>query len=116
MLLMLPREATLPAGRFTEYPLSSPNFPKPRRLFQRRERKPWHRGPKELLFVGDEGVTRVRHGWDTFKAGYSANSAGSRLTSGLGSSRYDFYRVALDEFVARHAARLVEWMGSKGSG
>jgi len=39
MLLMLPREATLPAGRFTEYPLSSPNLPKPRRRFQRRERK-----------------------------------------------------------------------------
>jgi tetratricopeptide (TPR) repeat protein len=48
-------------------------------------------------------VTRVRHAWDTFKspAGYAANSTtGSRLTSGLGSSRYDFYRVALDEFAA----------------
>ena len=33
--------------------------------------------------------------------GYAANSTtGSRLTSGLGSSRYDFYRVALDEFAA----------------
>ncbi len=46
-------------------------------------------------------VTRVRHGWDTFKSGYAAtNSSGSRLTSGLGSNRYDFYRVALDEFAA----------------
>jgi hypothetical protein len=47
-------------------------------------------------------VARVRHAWDTFKSGrgYAANSAGSRLTSGLGSQRYDFYRVALDEFVA----------------
>jgi tetratricopeptide (TPR) repeat protein len=44
-------------------------------------------------------VTRVRHGWETFKAGYGADSAtGSRLVSGLGSNRYDFYRVALDEF------------------
>lgn len=46
---------------------------------------------------------RARHAWDTFKSpsGYSADStSGSRLTSGLGSNRYDFYRVALDEFLA----------------
>ena len=46
-------------------------------------------------------LARVRHGWDTFKGGYGANSSsGDRLTSGLGSNRYDFYRVALDEFKA----------------
>jgi tetratricopeptide (TPR) repeat protein len=48
-------------------------------------------------------VTRARHAWDTFKSenGYAAdNGSGSRLTSGLGSTRYDFYRVALDEFAA----------------
>jgi tetratricopeptide (TPR) repeat protein len=47
-------------------------------------------------------VTRARHAWDTFKSprGYAANASGNRLTSGLGSQRYDFYRVALDEFVA----------------
>lgn len=47
-------------------------------------------------------VARVRHGWDTFSSpsGYAANGSGSRLTSGLGSARYDFYRVALDEFLA----------------
>lgn len=48
-------------------------------------------------------VARARHAWDTFKSpkGYEANSTGgSRLTSGLGSERYDFYRVALDEFAA----------------
>jgi hypothetical protein len=47
-------------------------------------------------------VTRVRHGWDTFesKSGYGANGTGNRLTSGLGSQRYDFYRVAIDEFLA----------------
>jgi tetratricopeptide (TPR) repeat protein len=51
--------------------------------------------------VGDP-VARVRHGWDTFKSksGYAANGAGNRLTSGLGSQRYDFYRVAIDEFLA----------------
>jgi O-Antigen ligase len=50
--------------------------------------------------VGDP-VTRARHAWDTFKSGrgYAANGTGNRLTSGLGSNRYDFYRVALDEFV-----------------
>ncbi len=47
-------------------------------------------------------VARARHAWDTFKSpkGYAADTTGSRLTSGLGSSRYDFYRVALDEFAA----------------
>jgi hypothetical protein len=44
-------------------------------------------------------VARVRHGWETFKGGYAADSvSGNRLVSGLGSDRYDFYRVALDEF------------------
>jgi tetratricopeptide (TPR) repeat protein len=47
-------------------------------------------------------VARARHAWDTFKSGrgYAANGSGNRLTSGLGSQRYDFYRVALDEFLA----------------
>jgi tetratricopeptide (TPR) repeat protein len=53
------------------------------------------------LALAGNPVSRVRHGWDTFKGGYAANSAsGNRLTSGLGSNRYDFYRVALDEFRA----------------
>ncbi|MHB8491417.1 MAG: O-antigen ligase family protein [Solirubrobacteraceae bacterium] len=48
-------------------------------------------------------VSRVRHAWDTFKSpkGYEANGKGAnRLLGGLGSNRYDFYRVALDEFSA----------------
>jgi tetratricopeptide (TPR) repeat protein len=47
-------------------------------------------------------LTRIEHGWNTFKSGsgYAANGSGNRLTSGLGSSRYDFYRVALNEFAA----------------
>jgi O-antigen ligase len=53
------------------------------------------------LIAAGNPVSRIRHGWDTFKSGYVANStSGSRLISGLGSNRYDFYRVALDEFVA----------------
>ena len=52
--------------------------------------------------VAGNPVARVRHGWDTFESprGYAANASGNRLTSGLGSQRYDFYRVALNEFVA----------------
>jgi tetratricopeptide (TPR) repeat protein len=45
-------------------------------------------------------VTRVEHGWESFKAGYAGSATGSHLSSGLGSNRYDFYRVALDEFVS----------------
>jgi len=53
------------------------------------------------LAAAGNPITRVRHAWDTFKGGYSANSqTSSRLVSGLGSNRYDFYRVALDEFLA----------------
>jgi tetratricopeptide (TPR) repeat protein len=55
------------------------------------------------LVAAGNPVTRARHAWDTFKSGsgYGANSVGgNRLTSGLGSQRYDFYRVALDEFLA----------------
>jgi tetratricopeptide (TPR) repeat protein len=54
------------------------------------------------LVAAGNPVARARHAWDTFKSpsGYSANATGNRLTSGLGSSRYDFYRVALDEFIA----------------
>ena len=53
------------------------------------------------LVAAGNPVARITHGWDTFKGGYGADSAtGSRLISGLGSNRYDFYRVALNEFVA----------------
>jgi tetratricopeptide (TPR) repeat protein len=53
-----------------------------------------------LAAAGDP-IARVEHGWQTFKGGYAANRhGGNRLTSGLGSERYDFYRVALDEFSA----------------
>jgi hypothetical protein len=46
-------------------------------------------------------LTRLEHGWQSFKGGYATNNPhGSRLVGGLGSNRYDFYRVALDEFAA----------------
>ena len=51
--------------------------------------------------AADNPITRLEHGWNTFKGGYGAdNSNVNRLVSGLGSGRYDFYRVALDEFTA----------------
>jgi O-Antigen ligase len=51
------------------------------------------------LAVAGNPVKRVRHGWESFEGGYSnTSSGGSRLLGGLGSNRYDFYRVALDEF------------------
>ncbi len=51
--------------------------------------------------VGGNPITRVQHAWDSFKGGYTDEATGSnRLLGGLGSNRYDFYRVALDEFVA----------------
>jgi O-Antigen ligase len=51
--------------------------------------------------AGDPAA-RAEHAWETFKSpkGYGANGSGNRLVSGLGSSRYDLYRVALDEFVS----------------
>ena len=53
------------------------------------------------VVASGDPAARIRHAWDTFKGGYAANAhTGSRLVSGLGSERYDFYRVALDEFLA----------------
>jgi O-antigen ligase len=53
------------------------------------------------LAVAGNPVTRVEHAWHSFKGGYGEDKqSGSRLISGLGSNRYDFYRVALDEFLA----------------
>jgi tetratricopeptide (TPR) repeat protein len=53
------------------------------------------------LAVAGNPVTRVRHSWESFEGGYSSTpTTGSRLLGGLGSNRYDFFRVALDEFEA----------------
>lgn len=54
-----------------------------------------------VVVVGNP-VDRLDNAWSSFKGGYgeSGSAGGSRLTSGLGSNRYDFYRVALDEFSA----------------
>ena len=51
-----------------------------------------------LVAIGNP-ADRLDSAWHSFKGGYDDNTgSGSRLTSGLGSNRYDFYRVALDLF------------------
>jgi O-antigen ligase len=59
-----------------------------------------------LILAGDP-AHRIEEGWRSFKGGYSSEATGpDRLVSGLGSNRYDFYRVALDEFVAHPMAGI----------
>jgi tetratricopeptide (TPR) repeat protein len=51
-----------------------------------------------LVAIGNP-VDRLDNAWHSFKGGYDDNTgSGNRLTSGLGSNRYDFYRVSLDVF------------------
>jgi tetratricopeptide (TPR) repeat protein len=55
-----------------------------------------------LVAVGDP-IARAKHEWSTFASqhGYAANETGkSRLISGLGSGRADFYRVAWHELAS----------------
>ncbi|HZB24235.1 MAG TPA: O-antigen ligase family protein [Gaiellaceae bacterium] len=43
---------------------------------------------------------RLSNAWDTFRAGYAASTepSASHFTAGLGTNRYDFWRVALGDF------------------
>ena len=47
--------------------------------------------------MGDP-VERMSTAWDDFRRGEEPSRSGSHLTSGLGSNRYDFWRVALERF------------------
>ncbi len=51
------------------------------------------------IAIAGNPVKRIESAWHSFKGGYGSHT-GSRLVSGLGSSRYDFYRVSLNEFAA----------------
>jgi hypothetical protein len=57
-----------------------------------------------LAAVGDP-VARAGNAWDSFNQGYG-EVQGTRLTSGLGSNRSDFYRVALDLFAEHPVAGI----------
>ncbi len=58
------------------------------------------------LIASGNPVQRVESAWHSFKGGYTTEGGGSRLLSGLGSNRYDFYRVAIDEFTAHPLAGI----------
>jgi len=59
------------------------------------------------LAVAGNPVTRIESAWHSFKGGYGESASNtSRLASGLGNNRYDFYRVALDEFLAHPIAGI----------
>ncbi len=59
-----------------------------------------------LVALGNP-ADRLSRAWDSFKGGYGDNAQdASRLTAGLGSNRYDFYRVGLDVFRAHPVAGI----------
>jgi tetratricopeptide (TPR) repeat protein len=59
------------------------------------------------LVAAGNPLDRVHTAYTSFKGGYESTSGkGSRLVGGLGSNRYDFYRVALAEFRAHPVAGL----------
>lgn len=53
-----------------------------------------------LVLVSGNPTSRVKNEWKDFKSGYQATEEGSRFSRGVGSNRYDFWRVALGEFKA----------------
>jgi O-antigen ligase len=57
------------------------------------------------LAAAGNPVTRAEKAWHSFKGGYGIGG-GNRLLSGLGSNRYDFFRVAVDEFKAHPAGGI----------
>jgi tetratricopeptide (TPR) repeat protein len=50
-----------------------------------------------LVAIGNP-AHRLSNAWHSFTQGYTQNSGANRLASGLGSNRYDFYRVAVKVF------------------
>jgi tetratricopeptide (TPR) repeat protein len=59
------------------------------------------------LVAAGNPVTRLEHAWHSFKGGYgSEGTHANRLASGLGSNRYDFYRVSVDEFLKHPVAGI----------
>lgn len=51
------------------------------------------------VFLASSPRDRLSHAWHGFKSGYPPpGQSSSHFSSGLGNNRYDFWRVALDEF------------------
>ena len=58
-----------------------------------------------VVFLSGSPGRRIQHAWHDFRSGYpAATSSSSHFSSGLGNNRYDFWRVALDEFRDRPVA------------
>jgi hypothetical protein len=51
-----------------------------------------------VAFAAGSPTSRLEEEWDDFKAGYQQQEGSSRFSRGVGSNRYDFWRVALGEF------------------
>jgi hypothetical protein len=53
-----------------------------------------------VFLVGRYGnpVTRAERAWSDFKAGQPQSLGATRFTGGLGSNRYDFWRVGVEQF------------------
>jgi len=52
-----------------------------------------------VVFLTKSPGARIENAWHDFRSGYpAATSSSSHFSSGLGNNRYDFWRVALDEF------------------
>ncbi len=55
-----------------------------------------------VVVIAGDPIARAESAWTSFKGGYAENDATSnRLVGGLGSARYDFYRVSLRAFADR---------------
>ena len=48
------------------------------------------------LVVAGSPASAATRAWDSFKGGYTDQAGAAHLSTGLGSNRYDFYRVGLD--------------------
>lgn len=57
------------------------------------------------LAITGSPASATSRAWHSFKGGY-ADSSANRLTTGLGSNRYDFYRVGLNAFRAHPVGGL----------
>ena len=53
-----------------------------------------------VIAVFGHPVARAHHAWDSFKGNAAAPAETIHIASGVGTSRYDVWRIALDQFAA----------------